>query len=271
MENGGVMKVSLVALVAVVAALATGCGGDGKDVALGQGQGGFTGDTIAVSDSGDEGVASPISYPTTTGSVGTLPGITVVGSGSARAVPDVTDWSFGVQSDAGTASDALSEAAKATHKIVEALRHAGVAKADLRTEQVSLYPRTSSDGTSVIGYSASSSVNATVKLGKAGEVVDAAVSAGANQVSGPTLRVSDTRAQYRAAADAAMDDARVRAETLATKAGVRLGAPIAIVESGGGYPMPVYDGVRAAAESAVPIEPGVDEISATLTVTFAIS
>jgi uncharacterized protein YggE len=127
---------------------------------------------------------------------------------------------------------------------------------------------------SVIGYSASSSVHAIVrKLGKAGEVVDAAVSAGANQVAGPTLRVSDNRAQYREAADAAMDDARARAQALAAKAGVTLGAPIAIVDSGGGggYPTPVYDSVRAAAESAVPIEAGVDEIAATLTVTFAIS
>jgi uncharacterized protein YggE len=273
MKNGGVMKVSLfasLAVLAVLAVLAAGCG-DANDVALGQGQGGVPGSTSAVLQSGDEGVASSMSYPLIPGSAGTLPGMTVTGSGTARAVPDVADWSFGVQSDAATASEALSEAAKATRKIVDALRHAGVAKEDLRTEQVSLYPRTSNDGMSVIGYSASSSVTATVRrLGKAGEVVDAAVSAGANQVSGPTLRVSDNRAQYRAAAEVAMDDARARAQALAAKAGVTLGAPIAIVEGGGGYPGPVYDGVRAAAESTVPIEPGLDQIAATLTVTFAI-
>jgi uncharacterized protein len=270
MKNGGVMKFPLFAFLAVLAALAAGCGGTGNDVALGQGQGGAATGTIAQG--GDKGVASSISYPTIAGNAGTLLGITVVGSASARAVPDVADWSFGVQADASTASEALNEAAKATRRIVDALRHTGVAKKDLRTEQVSLYPRTSNDGLSVIGYSASSSVHATVHgLGKAGAVVDAAVSAGANQVSGPTLRVSDSHAQYRAAADAALDDARARAEALAAKAGVKLGAPIAIVESVNSYPGPVYDGVRAAAESAVPIEPGIDEISATLTVTFAIS
>ena len=266
------MKVSLFAVLAAFAALAAGCGGDRNDVALGQSQGGVAGATIGASEGGDKGVASSISYPTISGNMGTLPGITVVGSGTARAVPNVADWSFGVQADANTASEALNEAAQATHRIVDALRHAGVAKEDLRTEQVALYPRTSNDGLSVIGYSASSSVQATVrKLGKAGAVVDAAVSAGANQVSGPTLRVSDSRAQYRAAADAAMDDARARAEALAAKAGVKLGAPIAIVEGGSSYPGPVYDQVRATAESSVPIEPGVNEISAILTVTFAIS
>ena len=266
------MRISLFALLAVLAMLAAGCGGGaqgGNEAALGQGQEG----TASVS--GDMGKDVALTtYPTVAGAGGTLPGITVIGSGTARAVPDVADWSFGVQSDASTATAALAAAAKETREIVAALRDAGVATEDLRTEQVSLYPRTSNDGMSVIGYSASSSVYATVReLGKAGAVVDAAVSAGANQVSGPTLRVSDNRAQYRTAIDEAMDDARARAQALAAKAGVTLGAPLAIVEnSGGGYPTPVYDGVRAAgAESAVPIEPGVSEISASLTVTFAIS
>jgi uncharacterized protein YggE len=115
-------------------------------------------------------------------------------------------------------------------------------------------------------------VHATVRdLGKAGSVVDDAVKAGANQVYGPSLRVSDNRVQYRAAVDAAMDDARARAEALAARAGVTLGGPVAIVESGGGYPVPMYDRAAGAAEAAVPIEPGIDQISAMLTVTFAIS
>jgi uncharacterized protein YggE len=271
MENGGVMRISLFALLAVLATLAAGCGSGTNDrngVALGKGQG----DTAVSSGEMGKDIALT-TYPTVTGTGGTLPGITVIGSGTARAVPDVADWSFGVQSDAATASQALEQAANATRKIVDALRDEGIAKEDLRTEQVSLYPRTSDDGLSVIGYSASSSVSATVRdLGKAGPVVDAAVNAGANQVSGPSLRVSDNTAQYRAAVDAAMDDARARAEALAAKAGVRLGGPVAIVESGGGYPVPMYDrAVTAGAEAAVPIEPGIDQISATLTVTFAIS
>jgi uncharacterized protein YggE len=273
MENGGVVRISLFfALLAVLALLAAGCGGganDGDGVAVGKGQ---AGTSVSSGDMGKD--IALTTYPTVTGTGGTLPGITVIGSGTAKAVPDVADWSFGVQADASTATAALAAAAKETREIVAALRDAGIAKEDLRTEQVSLYPRTSDDGLSVIGYSASSSVSATVRdLGKAGSVVDAAVGAGANQVSGPNLRVSDNRAQYRAAIDAAMDDAGARAQALAAKAGVTLGGPIAIVESGGGYPGPMYGAYdrAAGAESPVPIEPGVDQISATLTVTFAIS
>ena len=266
------MKVSLFAVIAVAATLAAGCSSAKTDngVELGRGQG-----DLAVSGKPGTGLASPVSYQTVGGSGGgVLPGITVMGSGTARAVPDVADWSFGVQADASTATAALADASKATRRIIDALRSAGIAKEDLRTEQVSLYPRTSDDGLSVIGYSASSSVHATVReLARAGSIVDAAVSAGANQVSGPSLRVSDNHAQYRAAVEAAIDDARARAQTLAAKAGVTLGGPVAIVESGGGYPGPMYGAYdrAAGAESGVPIEPGIEEISATLMVTFAIS
>jgi uncharacterized protein YggE len=270
MTIGGVMKISTFAVVAVLAVLAAGCSSNdnGTEVALGQGRG----DVAVVGEPG-KGAAAQISYQPGGGASGTLPGITVIGSGTARAVPDVADWSFGVQSDADTASAALKAASDATRQIIAALRDKGIAKEDLRTEQVSLYPRTTDDGRAVIGYSASSAVHATVRdLGKAGSIVDAAVGAGANQVNGPSLRVSDNRAQYRAAIEAALDDARARAQALAAKAGVTLGGPVAIVESGGSYPTPMYD-ARAAADSAggVPIEPGVDQIAATLTVTYAIS
>lgn len=258
------MKISACALVAAVAVLAAGCGGGqgASEGAAGQGVAGDYGqDAIAQLAAQQQG-----------GAGGALPGITVVGVGSAKAIPDVSDWSFGVQTDADSASAALKGASEATKKIIAALRHAGVAKSDLRTEQVSLYPRMSNDGREVVGYSASSSVSATVRdLGKAGAAVDAAVAAGANQISGPMLRVADSKAQYQEAVDAALDDARARAQAIASKAGVTLGAPVAIVESGGGgAPVPVYDRVALSA-AEIPVEPGTQEISASLLVTFSIS
>jgi uncharacterized protein len=267
MEIGGTMKVSMFA-IAVLAVLAVGCGGREQATEGAAGQ-----NDLAISAEPGDVAAQPIAYQSGGGATGTLPGITVVGTGTARAVPDVADWSFGVQAEAETASAALEDASEATRRIIEALRDEGIAQEDLRTEQISLWPRTTNDGRAVIGYTASSSVHATVRdLDKAGAVVDAAVQAGGNQVYGPSLRVSDSRAQYRAAAEAAVDDARARAEALTAKAGLTLGAPVAIVESGGGVPGPLYDRAMAGAEAAgVPIEPGVNEITATLTVTFAIS
>jgi uncharacterized protein len=267
MEIGGAMKVSVFATIAVLAVLAAGCGG--KDES---GEAGIGLADVAIMDAASGG-GTEIALQTGGGGQGMLAGITVVGTGTSHAVPDVAEWSFGVQVEADTAAEALDAAADATEAIIDALRGAGIANEDLRTEHVSLYPQTTDDGRSVIGYSASSSVHATVRsLEKAGDMVDSAVAAGANTVYGPTLRVSDSQAQYEAAAGQAIDDARARAEALADKAGVTLGAPIAIVESGGGSPAPMYD--RAAGEAGgggIAIEPGVDEITATLTVTFAIS
>jgi uncharacterized protein YggE len=268
MQIGGAMKVSTFAAIAVLALLAAGCGGkegaSEEAVAVGQG------DAAISATPGD--VAQPIAYQTGGGvAPGTVPGITVTGTGTAHAVPDVAEWSFGVQAEAETAGAALEDAGETTRRIIEALRGEGIAQEDLRTEQISLWPRTTNDGRAVIGYAASSSVHVTVRdLDKAGAVVDAAVQAGGNQVYGPSLRVSDSRAQYRAAAQAAIDDARARAEALASHAGLTLGAPVAIVESGGGVPGPLYERAMAA-DASVPIEPGVNEITATLTVTFAIS
>jgi len=117
-------------------------------------------------------------------------------------------------------------------------------------------------------------VTATIRhLGQAGRVVDAAVSAGANNVYGPDMRPSDTDGAYREAVDKAFDDARAHAEAIAAKAGVSLGAPVSIAEGGGYVPGPVaYDQVAtmSAADSA-PVEPGKQQVSASLTVTFAIA
>ena len=157
-------------------------------------------------------------------------------------------------------------------RVIAALRDAGISRDDLQTEQVAVYPRTSDNGLSIVGYDASNTVSATIRdLGQAGGIVDAAVAAGANQVYGPSLTASDTDAQYRAAVDEAFDDARRRAEAIAEKAGVTLGAPVAIVEGAGGGAMPYYaETLSEEAAADVAVEPGTQDVGATLTVTFAI-
>ena len=255
------MKITPAVLTAaVLAVVAAGCGGEeaARTAPLGaDGAGSSAPDIAALAAAPQQGAAA---------------GITVTGTGRVTAVPDIADWSFGVQADAGNAADALEAASASMERIVEAVRGAGVERRDIRTEQVSVYPRMSPDGRAVEGFSASSSVSVVVRdIGQAGEVVDAAVGAGANQVSGPSLRVSDDRSRYVAAVNAAFDEARARAEAIAARAGVSLGAPVAIVEGGGfgGGPPPLAE--RAGADAAVQVEPGTQEVTATLTVTFAIT
>jgi uncharacterized protein len=199
------------------------------------------------------------------------PGITVTGTESVEAAPDVAEWLFGVQTSATTARAALSANAKRMRRVVAALRAAGVARADIRTEYVSLYPDVRESG-NVAGYFASASVHAVApRLGRSGAVVDAAVRAGASEVSGPTLTRSDRDDLHREALNRAYDAARAKAESLARKLGVSLGAPTAVVEGGLGGPEPLYAERTAALASDVTIEPGTTDITATVTVTFAIS
>ena len=222
--------VRAVPLLAAVFTLAA-CGGDGVEegTAAGRPASAEVGGLDAA-----VGTAAPVvgGAPVVAGE-----GITVTGSGSAKAVPDAAEWSFGVQSDAGTAEEALQANSTAMKRVLAALREAGLRGEDLRTEQVSVYPRTSPDGSTVDGYTATNSVHAVVHdLAEAGTIVDRAAAAGANQVHGPMLRLEDSREQYRAAVEAAYEDALARAEAIAAQAGLELGVPVAIVESGGGAP-----------------------------------
>ena len=253
-----------VAVVLTAAILAAGCAGDEPETGA-AGSGTPEGGPVAAGFSAES--------LGTGGAAVSAAGITVVGTGSVRTTPDTAEWSFGVQTSADSAEAALGANSDAMNRVVAALKDAGISGDDLQTEQVVVYPRTSDDGISIVGYDASNTVRATIRdLDQAGGIVDAAVAAGANQVYGPSLTVSDAEAQYRAAVDAAFDDARARAEAIADKAGVALGAPVAIVEGGGGVPIPYYRGAMDEAAAAdVAVEPGTQDVGASLTVTFAIS
>jgi hypothetical protein len=197
-------------------------------------------------------------------------GLTVSGSAAVRTVPDRASFTFGVQSEGRTASQALAANAAEARRMIDAIKGAGVAAADIQTTQVSLQPRTSDDGQTILGYTAVNSVIATIRdLDRTGAVIDAAVNAGANQVFGPGLTRSDQDALYRQALRAAFADARAKARELAEAAGASVGRPLAIQESGG--PIPVLEARAADTVQATPIEPGTQEIQATVTVTFALS
>ena len=129
-------------------------------------------------------------------------------------------------------------------------------------------PQTSPDGTQILGYAASNSVTVKTSLASAGKIVDAAVGAGANGASGPSLDVSDQASLYRDALHKAVDDAKLKAQSLADAAGLNLGGVQSITEGGASSPLPIADKMSAA---GVPIEAGTQQIQAGVTVTYAAS
>ena len=114
-------------------------------------------------------------------------GITVLGTGSTNVTPDRASFEFGTVSQAATANAALAASSQSVARVIAALKKAGVAQADIQTSDVSLSPRMNDNGNEIVGYTASNNVTATIrKLGDAGDVVDAAVGAGANRSTGRT-------------------------------------------------------------------------------------
>jgi uncharacterized protein YggE len=196
--------------------------------------------------------------------------ITVSGHGTVTTVPDRASFDFTVDTRAQTAAGALGRNADAATAVVAALKNAGVAAADIQTSQVYLSPQTSENGTSIIGYAASTSIAVNTTIAKAGSIIDAAVGAGADGVSGPSLSHSDEDALYRDALKNAVSDARDKAAALASAAGLTLGGAQTVVEGGGQTPIPFAAGAKAA-DSSVTIEPGTQTIEANVTVTYAAS
>jgi hypothetical protein len=205
-----------------------------------------------------------------TTAVTTTDSVTVSGTGSITAIPDQAEFDFTVQTKGATAAAALGRNATDTKAVIAAVLGAGVPNANIQTTQVSLDPVTSSDGMSIVGYTASDSISVTkLAIAKAGAIVDAAVGAGANGVSGPSLTVSSQDSLYAQALKAAVAQAKTKALALADAAGRNLGGVTTIVEGGGSSPLPFA--VGAAAKDSTPIEAGTQQIQATVSVTYALS
>jgi uncharacterized protein YggE len=200
-------------------------------------------------------------------------GITVTGTGTVTSVPNEAEFSLGLQTKGATAREALAANSAKMARVLATLKSAGVDKGDIKTQNISVSPSYAEEG-QVDGYTAGNSVSVKIHdLSKAGKVLDAASNAGANEIYGPSLSRSDQDELQAKALRDAVGDARKKAEALADAAGVELGSVTAITEGFSGGPEPYFAeaGARVMADKAVPIEPGTQDVQATVTVTFAIA
>jgi uncharacterized protein YggE len=194
--------------------------------------------------------------------------VTTSGHGVVTVVPDEASVSAGVRTNAATAQQALSDNARIATAVVDALKHAG--GKELQTQQVSLYPQTDDQG-HVTGYTAQNTISAKSDIAGAGALIDAAVKAGANTVDGPTLDVADSDAIYRQALKKAVQNAQAKAAALADAGGFQVGPITTVTEqsSSSQAPMP-FAAAAKAADSTTPVEPGTQDVTADVTVSFTI-
>jgi uncharacterized protein YggE len=204
--------------------------------------------------------------------------LVVGGTGEASARPDLAVISAGVVVQADTASAALAENTRTMNAVLEQLSASGLAEEDVQTSQFSVMPLYEQqrpdpetiESPRIIGYQVSNQVTARVRdLDRLGAVLDALVSAGANSVYGPSFELADPEPLLEQARDAAVADALAKAKRYAAAAGVKLGKIVSIEESGSYAPPRPMMRTEAMA-SDVPIAPGQTELSANVTMVFAI-
>ena len=210
--------------------------------------------------------------------------LTVIGEGKVSLVPDVAQLDVGAEASAETVAEAKAEVDRLRAAILNALEQAGIDQPDIQTSHYSIYyeqdPPLARGGSSERDegsaatrqgrYRVRNMLRVTVRdVGKAGSVLDEVVEAGANQVYGVALTVSDESRWQGQARRAAMDNARARAGELARLAGVELGQVLSVSEVIGGWPG-AFSPVPGRSMGGSGIAPGQLEMDTQVQVTFAI-
>lgn len=207
-------------------------------------------------------------------------GITVQGTGSVKVVPDGVAFNFSVSVIAESTELAVSQTASAADDARSALRDAGVDDADIATQSVSVYPEYSysSDGAQTLkGYRGTQSFAVTIRdTESAGEIVDAVVAAAGDdmQINSVTPVLIDTGDAAKDAREKAIDAATDKAKDYADLLDVDLGDVLVISEvsaPSGVTPVMARDSMAVETGAKTQIDLGVQEVSVTVEVRWAIS
>ncbi|MCG6956600.1 MAG: SIMPL domain-containing protein [Gemmatimonadetes bacterium] len=204
------------------------------------------------------------------------PTIEVSGSASVHVPADVAKVSFAVETRGKEAAAAASENAQTMSQVMAALRAASLPGLKIETYGYSLNPEyvaPSPQGNRarvIDGYTALNNIRVTVSdVQAAGKVMDTAIGAGANRVSGLSFEASETADARREALTRAVSEARTQAQAIADALGRELGPPVEI-HGGAQQPTPRPQGVMLMArEMATPVEAGDLTVTASVTIRFA--
>jgi uncharacterized protein len=162
--------------------------------------------------------------------------ITVDGKGEIFAKPDVATFNFSITAKEIDAVTAQNSAAERADAIYEYLKEKGVEEKDIKTTGYYLNPRYEYPETrcfdgycppqgepTLIGYEVSQSIDVKVrKTGDAGMLISGVGEKGATNVGGLNFTIDDEESLKTDAREAAIADAKLKANELAEKLGVRI-------------------------------------------------
>ena len=203
--------------------------------------------------------------------------ITVNGVGTAMVTPDAVRFFASVSVLAKTNKEALSKASNSANAVRAALKAEAIASKDITTSSLTVYPEynySQDKGQQFIGYRATQSFTIVVRKAEtAGAVIDAVVDAGGDsvQVTGVSPFLVNGATATEKAREAAVADARSRANTYAKYLGTSLNQIIYLTElSAPTYTLPVASADKLESSIATQIDLGQTEVTVTVTTQWSL-
>ncbi|MFF2032370.1 SIMPL domain-containing protein [Arthrobacter sp. NPDC058192] len=201
--------------------------------------------------------------------------ISVTGTGTAEAAPDLLTLSVGLECRRETVAEAYSDAGARSAAVTSALRENGVAGADISTSGLNVRAEVNwqdGRGQIVTGYLASSTLTIRIRsLAASSQVIAAAVAAGGDAVrlNGLSLDFADPAPVEARAREAAWQDARTTAAHYAALSGAGLGRVLSLTQQTGFQaPVPMAKMQRAVAAESLSVEAGESSVTATVNVVW---
>jgi uncharacterized protein len=207
--------------------------------------------------------------------------ISISAEGKVSATPDTATVNLGILVEGDTAEEVQDESSEKINKVVAFVEGQGINENDIQTSGFNINPRYNyTDGKSkIIGYQASQSVVVKIKnidesSELVGQILSGATDNGANQINGVSFGLDDPDELKNQARKLAIANAKEKASELAKEAGLKLGKIVSLSESGGNTPFPyversVSSDLGIGGGGVAPnIQPGSQEITQTMTITF---
>ncbi|WP_096439317.1 SIMPL domain-containing protein [Alteribacter populi] len=196
----------------------------------------------------------------------------VKGEGSISTSPDQAEITIGAVTEDPTVSTAQQENAGIIGAITSSISGLGIPEDDIQTIEYRIETQYDYvDGKQVFrGYRVTHLLHITIDdIELTGQIIDTAVSAGANSISSIQFSLTNPHVIYNQALELAIQDAQRKAETIAQELGVNLDTPPKSIRevTSETTPIPYKTALYAAAEST-PIQPGTLSILAKIEAEF---
>lgn len=204
--------------------------------------------------------------------------ISVTADGKTQTTPDIAKITASVISENQNVETAKKDVDERVARIIGMLKDLGIEEKDIKTQNVSTgsgyeiltYPPTRPNTNQ---FTVTLEVNVK-NLENTDEVITILTQNGISNLYGPTLTLSDEKfeAAKSQARQKAVENAKKKAEELASSAGRKIGKVSSIKEQGDyGFPQPLLAQSEAdIKQKASIIQPGQNEVSITLQVDYAL-